>query len=64
MKEINIYFILFYLASFWSSVENQKQFFREFSYEQHFDPLQSQNWYSISKKSLFSKRVSNILIAL
>eukprot|EP00026_Physarum_polycephalum_P003660 Phypoly_transcript_03673.p1 GENE.Phypoly_transcript_03673~~Phypoly_transcript_03673.p1 ORF type:complete len:675 (+),score=95.36 Phypoly_transcript_03673:213-2237(+) len=45
----------------WSDRANRKQFFDAFARENHFDPLVSENWYSVSRQAVLSKPGSSVL---
>lgn len=47
-------FILFNVETHWLYKKNRKKFFEDFAAAYHFDPLNVNNWYSITKDNLLN----------
>eukprot|EP00026_Physarum_polycephalum_P001762 Phypoly_transcript_01764.p1 GENE.Phypoly_transcript_01764~~Phypoly_transcript_01764.p1 ORF type:complete len:946 (-),score=154.63 Phypoly_transcript_01764:299-3136(-) len=60
--EVNFNMERFKKTEHWTNKENRRQFFDEFAAERAFDPLEPENWYGISRKSIIEKRGGRTVI--
>jgi hypothetical protein len=53
-----------YYAEIWPTRENMRKFFEEYAKENSFDPLNPNNWYSISRSKIFASKVDFCILSL